>query len=349
MRTDRSLYYWTYDIGNAVHGGTKATRDTWYFLSKAGWKSLDTTCSGSHYHRALQLVRHLIAIHRMRRGSIVLVQFPAYGVTSKFLLRIIMRRLSSVVLIHDLESLRGRSVGSSVGHLKYASSIIYTGALQTQLPHLPIPSTTLEAWDYRLDPTHQGPNWDPAGPILFAGNLSEKKNGWLYQNSSARPRLLLYGNQYRKDFNPNVGDDYRGEFEPDKPNFQGPVSWGLIWEGDSTSRRSESAERKYYERFNQPHKLSLYLACSLPVIAWRESAIAEFITRHHCGILVDDLEDIGSELQRYSWSDLEQFRQSAARLSGRIRGGNFIRDAVEQLALLTWPSCEVTDHAAEAN
>src|ERR1700733_14875742 len=165
------LYCWTYDIGTAVHGGTKATRDTCYFLSEAGWKLLDTTCSGRNALRATQLTRHLVTLFRMPKESIVLVQFPAYGVVSKLLLQILIRRFNSIVLIHDLERLRRKSAGSPETVLKHASFIIYTGRLQTQLANLNIPSATLGAWDYRLGTTFRGPAWDPCGPILFAGNL----------------------------------------------------------------------------------------------------------------------------------------------------------------------------------
>jgi hypothetical protein len=270
-------------------------------------------------------------IFRMPKESVILVQFPAYGFASKILLQVILRRLKCVVLVHDLERLRGKSAGSSESELQLASFIIYTGRLQTQLANLDVPSATLEAWDYRLDQTYQAPVWDPTGVILFAGNLSQKKNGWLYHKSVARPPLRLYGNRYRKDLNPNEGDDYRGEFAPDEPSFQGPISWGLVWEGSSTRRNSNDNEREYYERFNQPHKLSLYLACCLPVIAWRKAAIAGFIEEYKCGILIDDLEEIDAQIAKHSRTELLCFRENAIKLSAKMKSGFFIRKAVSQI------------------
>jgi hypothetical protein len=200
------------------------------------------------------------------------------------------------------------------------------------MERFPVPSTSLEAWDYRLDPNYQSPAWDPSGTILFAGSLSKDKNGWLYQNCPSRPRLLLYGNKYVKEINPNKEDDYRGEFAADSPVFHGPISWGLVWEGNSLSRRSGGSHLEYYERFNQPHKLSLYLACGLPVIVWKKAAVADFVETYRCGILVDGLEDIGSQLLKYSRADIVAFRESAIGLSARIRNGYFIGRAVQQVA-----------------
>jgi hypothetical protein len=237
------------------------------------------------------------------------------------------------VLIHDLEKLRGKSAGSSEAVLKQASFVVYTGKLQTRLVPLDVPGVTLEVWDYRLDPTFKDIVWDPLGAILFAGNLARSKNGWLYRSCPDRPSLLLYGNLYQEDLNLNVGDEYRGEFAPDSPSFEGPISWGLVWEGGATSRRSPSDGVEFYDGFNQPHKLSLYLACGLPVIAWRKAAISNFVERQRCGILVDGLEDIHAELQKYSSADLLAFRENAIRLSARVRSGYFIRDAVDQFLL----------------
>jgi len=276
----------------------------------------------------------------MPSESLVLVQFPAYGVASKIILRILVRRLKTIVLVHDVDRLRQRSDGTPETVLKFASFIIFTGKFQAQLAKLSIPSITLGAWDYRLEPGHQCPNWDRFGAILFAGSLSHEKNGWLYQDCPARPRLLLYGNKYKKELNPNA-DNYQGEFAPDSPLFQGPISWGLVWEGNSTSRRSESDHHQYYERFNQPHKLSLYLACGLPVIVWKKAAIADFVREHRCGILVDRLEEVNSEVRNHTEAEILRFRENAVALSAKVRSGYFIRQAVQHL---TRPSANL-DHA----
>ena len=45
-------------------------------------------------------------------------------------------------------------------------------------------------------------------------------------------------------------------------------------------------------RFNNPHKLSLYVALGLPVIVWREAAIAEFVLKQGIGITVSDLLEL---------------------------------------------------------
>jgi len=309
-----------------VHGGTKATRDTCRFLSEAGWKRLDTTCSGPKLLRILQLGRHLVALLCLPRRSIVLVQFPAYGVASRLLYRFILCRFNSVALIHDLERLRGKSLGSSEGTLSSAAAIIYTGKFETQLPQREIPSAILGAWDYWTEGAFRIPSWSQSGSIVFAGNLSRSKNGWLYEECSARPCLLLYGNHYQRDANPN-SDRYRGEFSPDNPVFEGEISWGLVWEGRSSSRRS--SDDVDYERYNQPHKLSLYLACSVPVIVWRHAAAAQLVERERCGILVEGLEDIAFELEKYSSAEIQEFRQNAVRLSKLVRSGHFIKKAIK--------------------
>ncbi|NRO11242.1 Beta-1,6-galactofuranosyltransferase WbbI [Lactobacillus helveticus] len=46
-----------------------------------------------------------------------------------------------------------------------------------------------------------------------------------------------------------------------------------------------------YLRYNDPHKLSLYLASGIPVIIWKKAAEAKFVEENKVGITVDSLED----------------------------------------------------------
>ena len=50
---------------------------------------------------------------------------------------------------------------------------------------------------------------------------------------------------------------------------------GLIWDGASDSS-DEDIGMKNYTRYNNPHKLSCYMAAGLPVIVWEKSAISKF-------------------------------------------------------------------------
>ena len=62
---------------------------------------------------------------------------------------------------------------------------------------------------------------------------------------------------------------YQGEFSADELPAHLKGQFGLIWDGSSVN----TCEGNFgeYLRYNNPHKISLYLACGLPVIIWAVS------------------------------------------------------------------------------
>ena len=68
-----------------------------------------------------------------------------------------------------------------------------------------------------------------------------------------------------------------------------------------------------YLRINNPHKTSLYLASEIPVIIWKEAALAKFIVDNKCGIAVDSLEDIKQALQDLSEEEYNEMKNNAKR------------------------------------
>ena len=111
------------------------------------------------------------------------------------------------------------------------------------------------------------------GRSCFAGSLWPAKVAWLYRAEAPRPALLLHGHGYDAAQNAGLGDSFGGPFDPDNPVFEPPVGWGLVWDGAKLDSGDTGLD---YERFNQPHKISLYLACGLPLIVWSEGYAARW-------------------------------------------------------------------------
>jgi hypothetical protein len=81
-------------------------------------------------------------------------------------------------------------------------------------------------------------------------------------------------------------------------------------------------------RFNNPHKLSLYVSLGLPVVVWKEAAIAEFVLTRGIGVTISDLRELGDIPRRVS---PQEYREMAARvtsLSHRVKRGEFVRQAL---------------------
>lgn len=61
---------------------------------------------------------------------------------------------------------------------------------------------------------------------------------------------------------------WHGSFKPE----ESPEHLQGVWDGDSVDTCAGNTGA--YLRYNNPHKTSLYLACGMPVIVWKEAAIA---------------------------------------------------------------------------
>lgn len=84
-------------------------------------------------------------------------------------------------------------------------------------------------------------------------------------------------------------------------------------------------------RYNNPHKVSLYLSLGIPVIIWREAALADFIIREGVGITIDNLENIDELLLQVSEQEYKDMKQKAIKISKKIRNGDFTRYVVKKV------------------
>ena len=107
-------------------------------------------------------------------------------------------------------------------------------------------------------------------------------------------------------------------------------AYGLVWDGDNLDTCSGSYGN--YERYNNPHKLSLYLAAGKPVVVWRHAAISEFVKENHIGIMVDSLYDLPKMLEDISEKEYEIMQHNAIDIGNEIRKGMFLERALQKCA-----------------
>lgn len=319
MTQETKRYIWLNNVWELGNGGGKATRDTHLILEQAGWTSFETTRTGSKPKRVLTFLKNIAQLYCIPKDSVLFVQLPQHGSTGKMFLHLIMNRFKTIALLHDLDHLRGlESINEDIA--VKADYLVSTGRLADHLP----PSqkkqtiTRLKAWDYLLDPAHRPVTCDKDAPILYAGNLGPDKAPALYAPSTRKP-FLLYGTRY-DTAQTKVKDVYMGRFDANNPAFDKPVSFGLVWENNNP-----------YERLNQPHKFSLYLACGLPLIVWKESFIAGFVQESGCGICIESLDDIDAAKDRVTPEQYAAMRAKAQQAGIDIRTGQNIKDAMRAL------------------
>lgn len=327
-------YIWLYNEGSHFHAGTKAIKDCNRIMLQAGWEPFETNYTGRWLR---DILITLVAVWRLLwipRSSVFFVQFPCAKLGHVITL-FLCWRFHTIVLAHDINSLRGvGTTGLSAAFWQIRSAsvvIVHTPAMSAWIrPRLPKPEIVeLQIFDY----LHQGEvsavTHEPSGrrAVVFAGNLSPGKAGFLYQSLPEAHDIHLYGGNVDRDKLP-AGYVYEGVFAADEPRFHPDAFMGLVWDGTSVEKCDGIPG--YYQRFNAPHKTSLYLSANLPVFIWSEAAMAPFVRDNSCGIPVRNLREMMKILESLSEEQYANLQAGAARVGARLRAGYYTLTAVQK-------------------
>ena len=173
---------------------------------------------------------------------------------------------------------------------------------------------------YRQPPVEREPE------IVYAGNLVNSKSPFLYELSEEKMnfRINIYGKRETliKNKKVNYCGSFRADILPDK--LRGDL--GLVWDG-TVDAPSDTMPQRNYTRYNTPHKFSCYMAAGLPVIGWKDAAIADVIQKYQVGYLIENIY----EINHLDYSQYETFCENARKLAVKVRDGWFTRKAFQAI------------------
>lgn len=165
--------------------------------------------------------------------------------------------------------------------------------------------------------------------VIYAGNLSRTKSAFLY-DLPEYPTFELYGTNYEEGkVRNNV--HYHGAFLPEKLPEALDGNFALVWDGDSCATCSGTYGA--YLRYNNPHKVSLYLGSEFPLIIWEEAALADFVRENKCGLVVKDILHLDNDLLNITSEDYATMRMNACIVGEKIRNGEFTQAALRKCLL----------------
>ena len=285
------------------------------------------------------------AFSRLKQGDTLFIQFPTMQTTIFFKLLINYlnaKGVSSIVLIHDLQSLRhGKLANTSIfrklktklveivvlqGASKVivhshqmAETLVAMGVDARKLVVLGIFDYLIPDFDISLREGKTGKN----KPVIVAGNLRAQKAAYVY-NLPTNCDFNLYG----VDFTGRLhgSSKYYGVFPPTEIPYQMEGSFGLVWDGRLAETCSDTFGE--YLRINCPHKTSLYLASGIPVAIWSQASLADFIVKNKVGITVDSLYDLHGAIDRVSEEEYAEMLKNAKRVGKKLRDGAYTKEAL---------------------
>lgn len=336
-----SKYFISEISENEPHAGSKARQDISVILKGEGWTPIMVRPQWKRGGVSLKVkaIPEILATwmrisKTLTTGDILLLQYPLaiYPKVSQVLLPILRgmkrRGIRLIALIHDLDSLRGYTDSIENKYLSLIDVLIAHNSNMAdflEAKNFNSKVVSLEIFDYLTE--NRTPLRNLGQGIDVAGNLSPEKAGYVYLFASrfATSNFNLFGPNFEQGRPEEKW--YRGSFSPDElPEHLGGT-FGLIWDGPSV----DTCEGSYgeYLRFNNPHKLSLYLACNEPVLIWNQAAEAQFVVENGVGFAVASVQEGVAKVSALSSQDYEVLRRNASYVSERLRKGTFTREAVK--------------------
>ncbi|MBP5674785.1 hypothetical protein J6W91_00455 [Candidatus Saccharibacteria bacterium] len=335
---------------------TKARSDAEEIAIKNGYKKIevgtDFAIRYKKYEKPVQAYLYL-KNHRkwdkllgsFKDGDTVLIQLCFFNTAINFykLVEKYQKKLKIVVLVHDLDFLRyigddtksggytERVTKDEVETLKNCYKIIsHNEKMTKKLVEYGIPEekiVNLELFDY-LDDKNQKATVSEKGNIIIAGNLNPNKASYIKDLHKIDAKFGLYGIDYDKSYDQkNV--EYFGAFKADEliPELKG--SFGLVWDG--TTIKTCDGHTGQYTKINNPHKVSLYLSAGLPVIIWKEAALASFIEKNKVGFTVSSLEEIPEKLRKITKKDFDEMKKNTEKIAKKLKTGEFLEKALKEI------------------
>lgn len=357
------IYYIDLDREKRNTAGAKAPDDIAELCRRGGYHRISMPLYPRDKSKLIQKIWLLTVctcnwwriMHCVEEDSIIIYQHPQYGVRiAEKMIPMVQRKRNCkfVTVVHDLESLRGGIEGVIKNNSrtnKLADSILlrhmdclicHNEKMKDYLVKMGYAQekiVCLELFDYLNNVQRVQRVKDQIPSIAIAGNLAAGKCKYIYdicKNGQNRNLTIhLYGNNYdSKTSTKNM--IWHGSFSPEELPAHLTGDFGLVWDGTSIKTCAGNTGR--YLLYNNPHKTSLYLAADMPVIVWKDAAIADFILKNEVGIVVESLDSLEGRIKDVSHEEYRKLCANACRIGELVREGYYFEKALtEALETLT--------------
>lgn len=341
--------YQIYEIaGEHNHAGTKATKDFSEIAKKMGYEILPLSMITAQKGNIAKLQRQLgffidwnKIYSSVKEKSVILLQQPFHYpqlIRENILWKLKEKKnVKYISIVHDVEALRKFRYNDYYKHefetmLKIADIIIvHNQKMEQYFMEQGIPENrlvVLKIFDYLQKKENPlCPKFEKR--ITVAGNLDVEKCGYIAELTKlTNIEVNLYGPNFDERMKDCSHIHYKGSYPADKIPEKLTAGFGLVWDGNSLN--GCTGESGQYLRYNNPHKLSLYLASGLPVVIWSESAEADFVRKNKIGICVASLYDLQTYFEQLKEEEYTEMTHNVHEMAILIRNGVYGTQALKR-------------------
>ena len=312
-----------------VNAGPKAKIDIERVLLKEFNFVIDNVNSvdNSNIGKIKRAIECIKKNYKYKDAKLVLLQVP-YSDKNFFTNKI----KNKYAIIHDIEGLRYNNSKILTKELKFYKQCTYIISHNVYMTDFLVERgidrkkiVELELFDYltKVRPLKRSINNNIIN-VVYSGNLDKAQFIKQIEENKMCFNLYTYGIQ-----NCNINNKkifYKGKYTPDEIPGKMEGNLGLVWDGNIDSK-DENDSLKNYTKYNNPHKLSCYIAAELPVIVWSKAAIATLVDKYNIGYKIDNLYDINN----LDYSDYYEKLNNIRELSKKVRSGYFTKKAINEI------------------
>lgn len=330
MPVKRSKYYLAETYEDNLHTASIIRKDNEKILQQVGFVPLQF-----HHIKdgsALIKIRRLGEIAKLalsvKKGDIVIFHFPMLANAYQVLFGLLHRKgVQTIALIIDIDGLRyhnGQVLKKELASLKLFTHIIAHNDSMKHYLSVYVDEAKISSVDlFDYPSTNNILVKSLSHPVCFAGNF--EKSAFVNELQMIEAvRFNLYGPSFNESHQKNVC--YKGSFPSNELPGILEGSFGLVWDGSSIDSCDE------YLQYNNPYKMSLYIAAGLPLIVWEKSAVASFVRQHNIGILVNSLYDIEASVKNMTEERYQEMKQNLIPISNKITQGYFLTTALRKIS-----------------
>lgn len=332
------------------HAGTKATSDIAAVAERLGFTRVPIRMNNFVSSAAGKILRQVgylgdweNAYRTIEPDSVVLLQHPFHHkqlTRSKVLHKLKeLKRVRYISLVHDVEELRAFRYSDYYADefqdmLDLADvMIVHNQKMKDWFVTRGVPSEkliSLEIFDY-LQPSLAKEPPSFAKSITVAGNLDTEKCGYIAQlGQLSGVSVNLFGPNYNEQLDKYKNIHYRGSFPVNEIPSKLKEGFGLVWDGDSIDGCQGLSGQ--YLRYNNPHKLSLYLSSGLPVVIWSGAAEAEYVEANRLGIVTESLSDLPKIFEELNEESYREMCQAVSVVQAELQSGQYTTEALQKAA-----------------
>lgn len=329
VRLNANAYSQKYDAIHIVSNNVAKAAHQLGFkeINIAGYPNL-----GNNYDKRKMILKALLG--PIQPGDLVVVQYPLWtnfdfqAEFVDYLKKIQDIRL--IGLLHDIPTWMYADENNNYDHennfwlkqLRKFDLLLVANqkvGFKLQEDGVNVPMIGMHIWDYFY--SGQLPEKSYRKQLYYAGGRNIKGLDYV-----ASTPLNFYGREVAEAVQKNPSVNYLGRLPSDMIVASLTGGFGVVV--SENIKEETTLNFVYYNQFNNPTKLSLYIAAGLPVIIASKTAHAEWIKKAGIGLVVDDLNQIDQVLAQVSPADYAAMLQAIKPWQTAVNEGFFIKRAL---------------------